>query len=1010
MRQEETPEPAGLPDGFHDHEIEIRAVQIWRLYSQSRIGLLGALLGAAALVPALWRHVSHDLLIIWFVCCALVHASRHLLIRAFHRRKPEGADTIPWGRRFAWGTFFGAILWGSAGVILFPENSHAHQFLLAVFVTGIACGATAVYWPLTETYLPVILIEMLPMAGRFVYEGDTSHLIIGAAIAMFCGVLVIMARHSQMLNTETIRVDLRNQALLNSLEDARSELQARVQTRTEELATANRNLRAENEERRQAETALKASEEKYRLLFETAQEGVFIAQDAMIRFVNPSTLRIIGVAREEALSKPFTEFIHPDDRALVLESHKRRLSGEEFAQAYAIRLLGGAGETKWVELNSTLTSWDDKPATLVSMVDITEKKAAEDLLRKSEARYRAVFNSAGAGIFLADAQGGLLDFNHAFTTMLDADPGELVGRAVNDLLYEDDQKRFEKGRGFLLQGALDASHTETRFVQRDGSVVWGDLFVTAITDPQGGCEAVICVVVDVTGLKRAQEALRKSEFRFRSIYDHAPIMMHSVDHQGVLRNVNDQWLRVMGYTRDEVVGAVLDAIVTPERGKGLDTAGASAGGTGAGEIRTHWVKKDGVHIEVVVDSVMMEDPSWGEVTLSVVRDVTQQMTLERQLRQSQKMEAVGALAGGIAHDFNNLLTVILGYSDLMIAEHVGGPEWGAELEVMRKAARGGADLVRRMLTLSRRAEIKPIPMNINEEILEVQKMLLRTIPRMIRMEMNLDEKVSVVKADPGQVQQMLMNLALNAKDAMPQGGVLTIETKNVMLTEEFCRMHPGASPGPYVTTSVTDTGHGMNEATAQRIFEPFFTTKPQGKGTGLGLAMVYGIVRQHGGFLTCRSHPGEGTCFDVYLPTSHSTRAVRETPTTAIEMGKGETVLVVDDEDSIHSLARRILEPAGYKVIIAGNGREALDVYERSQGLVDLVILDLGMPEMGGAECFRKLKERHPKVKVIISTGYAAEGVTESAIPMDAAGSIGKPYDADKMLREIRAVLDAPGQ
>jgi two-component system, cell cycle sensor histidine kinase and response regulator CckA len=381
-------------------------------------------------------------------------------------------------------------------------------------------------------------------------------------------------------------------------------------------------------------------------------------------------------------------------------------------------------------------------------------------------------------------------------------------------------------------------------------------------------------------------------------------------------------------------------------------------------------------------------------------------SLRTQLLQAQKLEAIGTLAGGIAHDFNNLLQVTLGFSELLLAEKTQGAQEYEDIMKINQAARSGADLVQRLLTFSRKVESKPIPLNLNKQIVQVEKLLRRTIPKMIDIQMNLTADLADTNADPTQMEQVLMNLAVNARDAMPDGGSLALGTKNVTLGAEYCDAHIGTAPGQYVMLSVSDTGHGMTRETIEHIFEPFYTTKELGRGTGLGLAMVYGIVNQHGGHIACESEVGKGTVFSVYLP------AFEFQPGPEVEereefpaFGK-ETVLIVDDEDFVRELGERILSKYGYTVLVAGDGKEALSLYGSRKDRIDLVILDLIMPTMGGKDCLKELLKINPRARVLIASGYIADASRNDYVELGAKGFVPKPFKIKELLKGVREALD----
>ena len=392
--------------------------------------------------------------------------------------------------------------------------------------------------------------------------------------------------------------------------------------------------------------------------------------------------------------------------------------------------------------------------------------------------------------------------------------------------------------------------------------------------------------------------------------------------------------------------------------------------------------------------------------VAVKRDVTHELMLQKQLFQAQKMEAVGTLAGGVAHDFNNLLQAVLGYSELMLQRKKEGERDHADLQKIYQAGKRGADLVKSLLTFSRKAETKYVHLNLNQEITQVQQILSRTIPKTISMDLHLKGNLESIKADRSQIGQVLMNLGVNARDAMPDGGILTIETTNIRLDEEYCNTHPEAKPGSYVLLTVSDTGQGMDKKTVSHIFEPFFTTKETGKGTGLGLATVYGIVNQHGGHITCNSEFGLGTTFKIYFP---SIEKERDSETPSIEkpiQGGTETILLVDDEEALRELGSTLLNEFGYKVITAGNGKEALEIYQFEGERISLVILDLIMPEMDGKKCMEEILQVNPNAKVVLASGHSESGLANGDVTGRAKAFVQKPYNMSQLLTTIREVLD----
>ena len=393
------------------------------------------------------------------------------------------------------------------------------------------------------------------------------------------------------------------------------------------------------------------------------------------------------------------------------------------------------------------------------------------------------------------------------------------------------------------------------------------------------------------------------------------------------------------------------------------------------------------------------------------RDLTEQKQLENEYRHVQKMEAMGTLAGGIAHDFNNLLTVISGYAE-MIKNNPHSPTLLEKCaDTIFKAADRGAALSRRLLTFSRKgvAKTEKRPLQINPLIEEMEIMLQRVLHKNIIINTRFADGLEYINASSDQLHQVLMNLAVNASHAMPDGGRLTIETRNVRLEPDYCRLHPEAQPGDYILIAVSDTGHGMARQTMTRIYEPFFTTKKVGEGTGLGLSVVYGIVKSHEGHILCYSEVGVGTTFKIYLPVLQEGEAVAlpQSKATLPFRGGTETILIVDDEDHIRNLVRDMLTAAGYAIITAGDGESALVRYGENRTSIDMVLMDLGMPGMGGWECLKQLRTLDPGVRVMITTGYGGEDLPERARQAGASRLIGKPYQMEELYRNVREILDA---
>jgi len=516
--------------------------------------------------------------------------------------------------------------------------------------------------------------------------------------------------------------------------------------------------------------------------------------------------------------------------------------------------------------------------------------------------------------------------------------------------------------------------------------------------------AAIGVILDTTRRRKLDD----TRLRLATAVEQVAETIVITDTEGTILYVNPAFENITGYSREEVVGNDSRILKCDRHDNNFyrqirDTI--AGGKVWSGRLMTQ--SKDGRLFEEEATVSPIKDESGTIMNyVAVKRDVTKEVSLQKQLLHAQKMEAIGTLAGGIAHDFNNLLQVTLGYSELLLQNKTEKDSEYADLQKIFLAAKSGAELVRRLLTFSRKVEPTPIPLNLNRQIMQVERVLARTIPKMVHIQLNLAPDLPDINADPNQMEQILMNLAVNARDAMPEGGSLTIGTQSVTLGEEYRGYHKGFQPGEYVLLTVHDTGYGMDKATIEHIFEPFFTTKELGRGTGLGLAMVYGIVTQHAGHVTCCSEVGKGTTFEVYLPAITKALEAGGESWADVPAGGTETILLVDDEDQVRELGERILTKRGYSVLSATNGVQALDMYRQQKERIGLVILDLIMPFMGGKECLREILKIDPLVKVLVASGYSADTSRGECLKLGAKGFVPKPFGFKELLRQVRNTLD----
>jgi PAS domain S-box-containing protein len=577
-------------------------------------------------------------------------------------------------------------------------------------------------------------------------------------------------------------------------------------------------------------------------------------------------------------------------------------------------------------------------------------------------------------------------------------------------LHDDDRDRVVAELARIMTSGL-VQH-EYRFRHRDGRYRWVRAEIRLLRSVAGDPLEAVASWSDVTALKEAELRLQDSEQQYRLLFDSNPFPMAVIDQEtlGFLA-VNDASLRVYGHSREEFLRMAVGDVRVDEGDGALagdyPVSGASDSATRLSHARKHR-RKDGsvMEVEIARSRITFRGrPAW----LAMVSDVTEKKSLEAQLVRAQKMEAVGQLAGGVAHDFNNLLGVITGYAELLSRELAPGSRALKRSEEITHAARRAAALTRQLLAFSRRQVLQPRVLDLNTVVADVEKMMRRLISENIQIVTAPAPGLGNVRADAGQLEQVLMNLAINARDAMPSGGRLVIETANVELDETYARVNPEARPGPHVVLAVSDTGHGMDARTMARIFEPFFTTKDEGKGTGLGLATVYGIVRQSGGTVNVYSEPGHGTTFKVYLPRVDAEGEADAAAPLAAPVGGSETILLVEDADALRLLVRELLEDAGYSILDAEAPDKALALIASTPGPIHLVLTDMVMPRMSGQEFAARLATLRPAARVVFMSGYSDQAVAEQGTLSPGALFLQKPFTMDALMRTVRRALDAEG-
>jgi PAS domain S-box-containing protein len=764
--------------------------------------------------------------------------------------------------------------------------------------------------------------------------------------------------------------------------------------------------------RKQAEEELRTSRELYRLVVENAKDLITLLDlDGRIVYASPSWEHALGFSPEELMAEVNPLEVHPEDAELAQATVASAVTAGTTPVTQArVRAKDGS----WVTIEGIVVPIYDEEGRPVLMLttsrDVTERRRSEEALRAAEQRYRTLVEQLPLVTYMdaLDGSGSNIYTSPQIEPLLGYSPDEWASdlELFSQRLHPEDRRRVlaEHAR---MHATGEPLRTEYRILARNGRTVWLQDEAIIVRDADGRPLFLQGYLLDITERKRAEQAVRESEERFRAIFESSPIGIGVGDDEARVVATNPAFAAMLGFTPGELVGVAFRDFTVSEDVE--PTAGLYASlMAGKGEsfqAEKRYLHREGhsVAVRLTISRVAGRDDE-RRLALVIAEDVTEHQRLEEQLLRSQKLEAVGRLAGGVAHDFNNLLTGILGYSDLLQRGLADGDPRRRDAEEVKRAAERAADLTRQLLAFSRRQVLEPRVLDLNEVVEDMERMLRRLIGEDIELVTAVEPDLGRVEADPGQLEQVIANLVVNARDAMPDGGRLVLQTANADVDETFTSGRAGGmQPGPYVVLEVSDSGAGMDAETQAHAFEPFFTTKEVGKGTGLGLATVYGIVKQSGGFIWVYSEPGEGTTFKIYLPRVEKPVDLAPAPPLRSARGGTETVLVVEDEEVVRDLIGRDLTGRGYSVLTAGTGREALAVAAEHDGAIDLVVTDVVMPEMGGLELMQRLVAARPGIKVVYMSGYTERAVADGAVPRPL---LQKPFNASTLADTIREVLD----
>ncbi|WP_167527733.1 hybrid sensor histidine kinase/response regulator [Desulfosarcina alkanivorans] len=735
--------------------------------------------------------------------------------------------------------------------------------------------------------------------------------------------------------------------------------------------------------------------------------------DGKISYISPSVYKLSGYTVKEAIGMNMAEqiYLFPEERKIFIE----KLHDKGQVVNFEAQLKRKDGAVWWASTSAHLYRDRDGKVLGVEGItrDITGLQTANQALKESEERFRLAFLTIPDAINLNRVSDGVyIDINEGFTDLTGYTREDVIGKPsldINIWKASEDRKR-------LVDELMKTGHVknlEARFVRKNGEVGIG--LMSARILHINNEDVIQSITKDITERKNAERSLQQSEKRLRLITDNMADVVSQVDAAFKVIYTSPSLKRIFGYLPHEIEGKRGTDMIHPDDLERILKVAEKARRQCAQSVllqyRYRHANGDYVWVESAV-RLLYDERGQSKGAILGTRDISdrkqaekEKEVLEKQLIQSQKLESLGRLAGGVAHDLNNLLSPILGYSELLLDDLAMQAQHKEKIEQINMAGMRARDLVSQLLAFSRKQTLKVRSVNVNDVLADIGKLLERTIREDIEISICQCPHIKPVMADTGQIEQVIMNLALNAADAMPEGGKLTIETALAELDETYTSTHPVVNQGEYVILSFSDTGHGMDEGTRLKIFEPFFSTKGK-QGTGLGLATVYGIVKQHHGNIWVYSEPGNGSIFKIYLPTTQKQPMVTPTdkkPSSGLT--GSETILLVEDDTQVRDLAHEILTNHGYTILQAQNGKEALNVCRSHEGPIDLLITDVVMPGMNGKELFSILTKKHPDVQVIYMSGYTENIVSHNGVLDEGLQFIQKPFTVFNLTAKVRQAL-----
>ncbi|MBI3406705.1 MAG: PAS domain S-box protein [Acidobacteria bacterium] len=765
-------------------------------------------------------------------------------------------------------------------------------------------------------------------------------------------------------------------------------------------------------ERKLSEDAIRATGQRFQALIENSHDGIaLLDRHGKFQYVKPTSDHVLILSPDNFAGRSVLDLVHLDDLssfrkslAEILEMPGNTASGE-------VRVVRPDGSWSWIEFVGTNLLEDrNVGGIVVNYRNITGRKKAEEAHRALEQRFSKAFHSSLSAMAISrmsDSQ--VIEVNEKWLEECGLARHEIIGRRAVDLnLWVNPEERNELVMQLKQSGSV--REMETLIRRKTGDIRLG--LISAEVIDVAGEPCVLFAVQDITDRRHSEEIMRASEQRFSRAFHMSPhAMVISRLEDGLYVDSNDRWLQMVRIPREQLIGrSALKLNVWDNPMDRVRMQGKLKAGQPVRDEEVVFRTSAGEKFLALISAEVIE-LGGIQCILSAVQDITERKRLEEQLGQSQKLEAIGRLAGGVAHDFNNMLSVMMGRAELLMDRLPAGNPLRGDIEEIHRAGESAASLTRQLLAFSRKQVLAPRIVDLNEVVTDTQKMMRRLIGEDIKFVLHLDAQLGSIQADPGQLEQVLINLVVNARDAMPHGGKLSIETANVILDDEYVRTHSVVSPGPYVSLHISDTGVGMDAATQARVFEPFFTTKEQGKGTGLGLATVYGIVKQSGGFIWVYSEKNSGTTFKVYFPrVAEPVTSEEDSQKTDPHQGGPETILVVEDDVAVRAITCAFLTRGGYHILEANDPESAISIANSFSGRIQLLLTDLVLPGFSGAQLSSQLAARRPEMKTLFVSGYSDHATLNSGLLSGEEAFLQKPFGCTSLLQKVRSVLDGTHQ